>query len=144
MALFWSKKPKAAKDFNEERKAAAPKAAKAKLAKSPVAKAAPASKAVVVPSGRFDDATSAIIRPRITEKSGLLSQSGIYTFEISRDANKASVAKAVKSLYKVSPVKVAVINLPSKRVFVKGRFGTVPSVRKAIVTVKKGEKIDFV
>lgn len=86
----------------------------------------------------------AIIRPKITEKAGILSQSGVYTFEIAESANKNTVATAIKSLYKVTPVKVAVINTPSKRVFVRGRRGVVPGVRKALVTLKKGDKIDFV
>ena len=87
---------------------------------------------------------SAILRPRITEKSGVLSQSGIYTFEVATDATKASITRAVKVLYKVTAVKVAIVNLPSRNVFINGRRGVVPGVRKAMVTVKKGDKIDFV
>lgn len=85
-----------------------------------------------------------IIRPRITEKSGLLSQSGVYTFEVEKGATKPQVAKVIKKLYKVTPVKVAIINLPAKNVFVRGKKGTVSGVSKALVTVKKGEKIDFI
>jgi len=85
-----------------------------------------------------------IIRPRITEKSGLLSQTGVYTFEVAKFANKNSIAKAVTALYKVVPVKVAVINLPGKNVFVRGKRGFVTGTRKALVTLKKGDKIDFV
>jgi large subunit ribosomal protein L23 len=102
-------------------------------------KAAPA-----MPVGHFTSATDSIIRPRVTEKSGLLSQGGVYTFEVTRNSNKAMVAKAVKALYKVTPVKIAIINTPMKNVFVKGRKGTVSGMKKAIITVKKGEKIDFV
>jgi ribosomal protein L23 len=36
------------------------------------------------------------------------------------------------------------VNTPAKAVFVRGRKGTVSGLKKAIVTVKKGEKIDFV
>ncbi len=89
-------------------------------------------------------ATSVIIRPHITEKSGLLSQGGVYTFVISAKANKDSISKAVKTLYKVTPVKIALINNPSKRVFVRGKRGVVSGIRKAVVTVKKGDKIEFV
>lgn len=160
MALLWSKKSKAEKNYSEEtRKATAIPQNRAKLAagKTPKMKpvketklttkpvaAASKSQAIVVPSGRFDDTAGAIIRPHITEKSGILSQSGVYTFEITRDTTKAGVIKAIKTLYKVTPVKVAIINLPRKKVFVKGRRGIVPGVRKAMVTLKKGDKIDFV
>ncbi len=89
-------------------------------------------------------AASIIIRPRITEKSGVMSQSGVYTFEISKNSNKAMVKKAFVTLYKVQPVRVAIVNTPAKKVFVRGRRGVVSGIKKAVVTVKKGEKIDFV
>lgn len=146
MALLWSKKPKAETNYSEETRklTSSGKPAKGKAMKGEKATAAPKTKAVAMPSGHFDDAAGAIIRPHITEKSGLLSQAGTYTFQVAAGANKAAVAKAVKTLYKVTPVKVAVINLPAKKIFVKGRIGTVSAMRKAMVTLKKGEKIDFV
>ncbi len=116
-----------------------------KISRAVVTKDAAAAKAsMAMPSGSFSSATDAIIRPRITEKSGLLSQSGVYTFEVTREANKQSIGKAVKALYKVTPVKIAVLNAPAKMVFLRGRKGRVAGFRKAVVTVKKGEKIDFV
>ncbi len=87
---------------------------------------------------------SVIIRPRVTEKSGVLSQGGVYTFEISKDANKRMVKKAVSTMYKVSPIKIAIVNTTARKIFVRGRKGTVAGIKKAIVTVKSGEKIDFV
>jgi large subunit ribosomal protein L23 len=146
MALFWSKKPKAEKNYEAEAKKA--KALGARNSRQAKAGAAPtaakADKAVAIPSGRFDSATSAIIRPHVTEKTGILSQQGVYTFAVSKDANKPAIAKAVKHLYKVTPTRIAVVNLPAKQIFAKGKWGMVAGVRKAIVTVKKGDKIDFV
>lgn len=84
-----------------------------------------------------------ILRPRITEKSGLANESfNIYTFEIAKNATKHTVAQAIKSQYKVTPVKVRTINLPSKKVFVRGRWGSQSAVKKAMVFLKKGDKID--
>lgn len=84
-----------------------------------------------------------ILRPRITEKSGLHSESlNIYTFEVTSSATKRTVAQAVKALYKVTPQKVRTINLPSKTVFVRGRWGKQSAVKKALVYLKKGEKIE--
>lgn len=100
--------------------------------------------APVLNAGTASNNASVIIRPRVTEKSGILSQGGVYTFEVTKDANKSMVSKAVIALYKVNPVRVAMVNTPVKNVFVKGRRGTVAGIRKAIVTLKKGEKIDFV
>ncbi|MBP6858715.1 MAG: 50S ribosomal protein L23, partial [Candidatus Pacebacteria bacterium] len=68
----------------------------------------------------------------------------VFTFEVTKNAIKASVAAAVKAVYKVSAVKVAVLNNPARNVFVRGRKGVVSGVRKAIVTLKKGDKIEFV
>ncbi len=89
-------------------------------------------------------AASVIIRPRITEKSGILSQGGVYSFEISKNSNKTMVKKAFVTLYKVQPTKVAIVNIPAKKVFVRGRRGVVAGIKKAVITVKKGDKIDFV
>jgi large subunit ribosomal protein L23 len=120
-----------------------------KIAQAVMTKDAGAAKSATVqspalPAGAFSIAAGAIIRPRVTEKSGILSQSGMYTFEVMRDANKQSIAKAVKALYKVTPIKVAVLNSPAKKVFLRGKSGHVPGFRKAVVTLKEGDKIDFV
>jgi large subunit ribosomal protein L23 len=116
-----------------------------KVARALVTKDAAAAKSgAALPAGVFSSVTDSIIRPRITEKSGLLSQTGVYTFEVGRSANKHSIAKAVKALYKVTPVKVAVMNAPTKKVFLRGKKGRVAGFRKALVTLKAGDKIDFV
>ena len=124
MAIFGTKK-------NTVKKEVAPKATKA-VAIAPVV------------AGIRASVTDVILRPRITEKSGMLSQGGVYTFEIAKTANKNVVAKAIVALYKVTPVKITVINTPAKKIFMRGRRGVVSGVRKAIVTLKKGDKIDFV
>ncbi len=133
MALFGKKKTESTEVV------AKPVKAKASTKTATKAVAAPA---VATPS--ISGSASTIVRPRVTEKSGLLSQSGVYTFEVTTRANKDTIAAAVKELYKVTPVKVAIVNTPSKNVFVRGRRGVVSGIRKALVTLKKGEKIDFV
>ena len=153
MALFWSKKSKAEKIYDKAAKPAtknapskttkAVKAAAKPMKKAVATKVAASSGMAVTVLGSFGSAAGAILRPHITEKSGILSQLGVYTFQVTKNANKATVAKAIAALYKVTPVKVAMINLPSKSIVVKGRLGAVPAIRKAVVTVKKGDKIDF-
>ena len=103
--------------------------------------------AVVKPSRVIEGSiySSVIMRPRITEKSGIASQKlNAYTFEIRASASKNEVMKAVKELYKVIPVKINVINLPRKSVFSRGKKGFVSGVRKAVVYLKKGDKIEFI
>ena len=102
------------------------------------------SKQALMPTGSFSSDADAIIRPHITEKTGVLSQNGVYTFQITKNANKQGVMKAIKALYKVTPVKVGMVNIRSKNVFIRGKRGSVPGMKKAVVTLKKGEKIDFV
>jgi large subunit ribosomal protein L23 len=85
-----------------------------------------------------------IIRPRITEKAGIMSEnSRVYTFEVRKNANKPMIAQAIKALYKVTPMKVRIINLPAKRVLVRGKRGTSNAVKKAMIYLKKGEKINL-
>ena len=85
-----------------------------------------------------------IIRPRITEKSGIMSEKlNVYTFEVAKNSTKDSVSKEIKTLYKVTPSKVRMINLPAKRVFVRGRRGTQSAIKKALIYLKKGDKINL-
>lgn len=94
-----------------------------------------------VPTTIFNDV---ILRPRITEKAGIANEAlNVYTFEVSKNATKKTVAHAVKSLYKVTPLKIRTINLPRKEVFTRGHFGHQPAVKKALVFLKKGDKIDI-
>ena len=86
-----------------------------------------------------------IKKPRITEKSGVQAETlGVYTFEVTAKANKKNIAKAIKELYKVTPVKVNITHLPAKVVFSRGKTGRKSGVKKAVVYLKKGDKIEFV
>ncbi len=86
-----------------------------------------------------------IKKPRITEKAGIKADSqGVYTFEVMKSATKKDVALAVKELYKVTPIKVNMINLPSKRILSRGKKGQSGSIKKALVFLKKGDKIAFI
>lgn len=85
-----------------------------------------------------------IVRPRITEKASVKTDGNIYTFEVTTDANKISVAKAVKELYNVTPIRVNILPIPKKNVIVRGKRGVRGGGRKAYVYLKKGETIEFV
>ncbi len=88
--------------------------------------------------------TGVIKKPRITEKATVGAEKGQYIFEVTPDSNKASVAKAIQQMYKVVPAKVNIVRTPAKKVFVRGKVGTKQAVKKAIVFLKKGDKIDLV
>jgi len=85
-----------------------------------------------------------IKKPWVTEKATILSEKGKYIFIVKNKASKPEIKKAVKEVYKVDAVSVNVINRPPKRKrFGGGRKGTQAGYRKAIVTLKPGQKIDI-
>jgi len=88
-------------------------------------------------------AIGTIKAPRITEKATFSAEKGAYIFEIVQDATKTTVAKAIESMYKVKPVKVNIVRTPAKTVFVRGKVGRKQAIKKAIVFLKKGDKIDL-
>lgn len=109
----------------------------------------------VVPAESSTNATSkvlnpksvngVIVRPRITEKAAVKAEvARAYAFEVTPRATKITIAQAIKELYKVTPVKVNIVNLPSKKVFTKGKRGVKAGTRKAYVFLKEGDKIEFV
>ena len=86
-----------------------------------------------------------LLRPRITEKAALAAdKSNVYVFEVSSNATKKSVSASVKESYKVTPTKVAMINVKPRRVVVRGRRGVRAGIKKAYVSLKKGDKIELI
>jgi large subunit ribosomal protein L23 len=92
------------------------------------------------------DVASALIKPRITEKAALLLEKNVYTFEIKKGASKYDVRDAVKSLYKVTPTQIRIVNRQPRHFMSKmrGRDTMVSGLRKAYVYLKKGDRIDLV
>lgn len=83
-----------------------------------------------------------ILRPVISEKStNLREKAGKYVFIVSKDANKIMVKNAIKQLFDVTPEKVNIVNVMGKMKRVKYKYGMTSSFKKAIVTLKKGDKI---
>lgn len=81
--------------------------------------------------------------PYITEKGTLLQGQNQYVFRAGEKANKIEIKKAIEDLYKVKVEKVMVLNKPKKNKFFRGREGSKPGFKKAIVKLKKGEKIEL-
>ncbi|KKP64658.1 MAG: 50S ribosomal protein L23 [Candidatus Nomurabacteria bacterium GW2011_GWF2_35_12] len=85
-----------------------------------------------------------IKNPRVTEKVSNASAQNVYTFNIAVSANKKEVEKAVFSLYKVKPVKINILSIPHKNITSKGKKGTRGGGKKAVVFLKKEDKIEFI
>jgi len=88
---------------------------------------------------------SIIKKPRITEKAGIKSESdNVYTFEVTKDATKKTICEAIQLIYKVTPIRVNIVNLPAKKVTARGKRGVKQAVKKALVSLIKGDKIAFI
>lgn len=82
-------------------------------------------------------------KPVVTEKT--VAQKGKYTFQVAIDATKENVKSAVKEFYGVTVEKVNIVHLPEKtRLLRRGNEARKRApFKKAIITLKKGETIDF-
>jgi large subunit ribosomal protein L23 len=94
--------------------------------------------------GKFD-LSHVIVKPRITEKATWHSAEGVYVFIVSPNANKQQVAQAVRAIYKVTPRKVHIVTIPSKRKRSSrtGKLGVKGGGKKAYVYLKKGETVNL-
>lgn len=86
-------------------------------------------------------------RPVITEKFSAEAESPKFVFEVHRDVNKQEIAREVSRRFKVEVASVNVVVHKGKfkaQLTKRGRFeGRTKDWKKAIVTLKKGHKIDF-
>jgi len=82
-------------------------------------------------------------RPLVTEKSTRLSDGSKYVFEVDKRASKDQVRLAVEKAFKVGVVKVNIVRVPGEIKRMGRRAVAHPSWKKAIVTLKEGDKIQF-
>lgn len=131
--------------FNRKKTDEAKKpAAKAKVEEPQAeAKAEEPKKEMAYAARETGSAYRILVRPLVTEKTAALGQKGQYGFEVGARANKVEIRKAVKAVYGVEPVAVRVITVLGKPVRSKTGMSRRASWRKAIVTLKKGDRIDL-
>lgn len=101
---------------------------------------APAKPAV--DDGRLAGALKA---PWFSEKALIGTEKGVYVFRVPADATKTEVKAAIEKFYKVTPLKVNIVNLPAKKVSLRTRRGTGTRARrhKAYVYLKAGDSIQL-
>ena len=78
---------------------------------------------------------------RVTEKASNLIDADAYVFDVFPGAGKVEIKKAIFELYKVKPIKVNVLSVPKKKIVSKGKTGVRGGGRKAVVYLKKGDKL---
>ena len=82
-------------------------------------------------------------RPLITEKNTMLQAQNKYAFEVAGQANKTLVRQAVEKAFKVKVNSVNIVTVPGKEKRVGRRITHTPPWKKAIVTIKPGDKIEI-
>ena len=129
--------------FSRKKNDEGQKAPAKSVAKKSDEKKEEAAKPAVYVARETGSAYKILVRPLVTEKTTALGQIGQYAFEVAKGANKVEVRKAVKAVYGVTPTTVRVITVLGKPVRSRTGMSRRSSWRKAIVTLKKGERIDL-
>ena len=96
------------------------------------------------------EALEVLIEPVLTEKTNVLREGETrkYVFKVDPRANKIQIMGAVKELFNVQPVACNIVNVKSKPRMARTksgmRYGKTTPWKKAIITLKAGDKIDAV
>ncbi len=92
------------------------------------------------------DLKTIIKKPLITEKAMRWAQSNRYTFVVDQRANKKQIMEAVRRFLKVEPIRVWTMKIKGEERWLSGkrrRKVKAADFKKAIVELKKGQKLDF-
>ncbi len=87
------------------------------------------------------DVVKALVR---SEKGSTLEKEGKYLFRVATPATKVDVKRAIEEIYKVKVDCVNTVHVPGKLKRVRARAGYTTGWKKAIVSLKKGQKIEGV
>ncbi len=82
-------------------------------------------------------------RPLVTEKNTILQAQNKYAFEIAKKANKPQVKQAVEKTFRVRVTTVNVVTVPGKTKRVGRRVIQTHPWKKAVVTLRPGDKIEI-
>lgn len=82
-----------------------------------------------------------IKRPIITEKSAILAEKAVYTFEVAKDANKVEIKKAIEEIFEVKVVAIRTVNVHKKPKRMSRYEGFKSAYKKAIVRLEPGQTI---
>ncbi|NTU47517.1 MAG: 50S ribosomal protein L23 [Syntrophobacteraceae bacterium] len=83
-------------------------------------------------------------RPLVTEKSTTAKEAyNKLFFEVDRRANKIEIKQAVEHIFKVNVLDITTCNMKGKKKRVGRHFTQRPDWKKAIVTIKPGQRVEF-
>jgi large subunit ribosomal protein L23 len=92
---------------------------------------------------RIADPRDILLAPVVSEKSYGLLDENKYTFLVDPTANKTQIKIAVEQVFNVTVVSVNTSNRQGKRIRTRNGFGRRAATKRAIVSVKAGERIDI-
>ena len=84
-----------------------------------------------------------ILSPVVTEKSTNLSEQNKIIFKVPSKANKKNLKKNIEKIFKITVVKINIINKKSRKKITRGKKVKIAGYKKAIITLKKGQSIDL-
>ena len=93
-------------------------------------------------SKRKMDAHDVIRAPVITEKSTLVSEHNQVIFKVAKEASKPEIKAAVEKLFNVKVKAVNTLVRKGKTKVFRGQFGSQSDVKRAVVTLEEGHRID--
>jgi large subunit ribosomal protein L23 len=96
-------------------------------------------KHITMPQDKF----SIINKPWTTEKAVRLAKDGKYIFVVQKDAKSKQIKEAIERIYGVHVVGINIVNVPARQNRGPLRASRKGTYKKAIVTLKGGEKIDI-
>ncbi|NVJ58736.1 MAG: 50S ribosomal protein L23 [Gammaproteobacteria bacterium] len=85
-----------------------------------------------------------LLAPHISEKATISAEDGQFVFKVAKDANKLEIKKAVEAMFEVEVESVRTLNVKGKTKRVGMMSGRRKNWKKAYVSLKEGQDIDFV
>lgn len=82
-------------------------------------------------------------KPHVSEKAARLAEQGVYIFEVPIRAEKVAIRQAVERLYSVKVTSVRTVRIAGKPVYRGRRAGRRSDLKKALVTLAKGQTINL-
>jgi len=89
------------------------------------------------------DPRDIILKPVISEKSYDMINQNRYTFEVAKTASKPQIAQAITDIFGVTVTSVNTMNVTGKPRRVRAAKGKTRDWKKAVVTLKAGDSIEF-
>ena len=84
-----------------------------------------------------------IKNPIVTEKTTKISENNQFVFKVDIDSSKESIKLAIEKIFKVKVERINTIRIKGKQKIFKGTKGKRSDYKKAIISLKEGQTIDY-